>query len=268
MKITQSLFFAILFANVYADVLIKLPYQCSCSQLITKYDCYNGQGCIWNEYNGTCQPQPCVSLNSYDCAHDKNCMWSYTKNQCDTFQFCNQLQANGSSSCFDLSINCPYQSTSGVCGGIDKLEPCSAQTNSSDCYSKISQTRCFFDNKASKCIPVECSQMPNMYNCTYFDYCHWNQNNGTCAQLNCNNTQHASSCQYVYIYSTNQFQTCVWNVTSETCNPADNANQLIQNNCTINTVGSYRWNPNTNTCQSCYAKIITIILLQLILIFV
>ncbi|CAD8061871.1 unnamed protein product [Paramecium primaurelia] len=263
--------------------------------------------CAW--VNGKCRDQLCEDLigeTHESCqAKLKGCTSDGTN--CVTMQPCSQysniitcnLALGTDGKCLFSTAGCRTLECTDIKNGTNHF---TCQNYNSTCISN-----------GDKCIPqVKCEYYPNQIACTYkgldgqcawngsncalmksckdanidmiacqrmSEFCNWiTYANGTssCLPHTCQTKGILNQCNYIKDFNNQTISTCLWS--NDSCQSVDPRN-LQSPECNFNTLNTYRWNPENNTCESCspqqinntntpvanYLQLLSIMLLQAII---
>ncbi|CAD8046057.1 unnamed protein product [Paramecium sonneborni] len=250
----EVIWLLILISLVKSQVVLSFQNSCLCTQIALDKECSQLYPyCNWQvNYDGneSCEITNCAYLNSSaDCVLMRECIWN--GNFCVTSNGivdCNQLEGQPNLTCQQQNISC--YGLSGNCVSQKDLPGCQMYSTQQECATG-QEGKCSWQTQTNQCVYyVNCQQIPlnicNNYRPYETDhsqgqYCHINAN-GICVQMTCEDITARINCTFVQtVFNQDQFYLCIWNDQSKTCQTAKGTSDLNEQNCFVNTLGTYHW---------------------------
>ncbi|CAD8054341.1 unnamed protein product [Paramecium sonneborni] len=244
--------------------------KCTCNQIVNQQACQLNQNCLWN--NTSCQNKSCSEIYyKSQCINNLGCFFNNSANSCQKLTNCNQINTTSTSDCASQSKYCGlYNTTSKECYSLT-ITACSSYTVQQECLYSNQDQLCYWTN--SQCQDFNCQFLGNQSQCNLYSiYCTWDFNNTQCIAATCDNKP-TSECTFVLQKQSSQNQTtlqpCFIDQSKKPalCRDAT-VSDLSPFECTLNTFNYATWNDEsleTGSCQYCYAYLINILSLALLI---
>ncbi|CAK60549.1 unnamed protein product (macronuclear) [Paramecium tetraurelia] len=247
---------------------INQKKKCDCISYLNDFECNLNQQCMW--INSACQTKTCSQFYyPFQCKSSQGCFYNPKDNTCGVYAECSQLTATSQQDCESQSYYCGlYNTTSKVCQSLP-LNACPQYTVQQEClYSGQGQLCLWSDNQ---CQDFNCSLINTQSQCqTYNLYCTWMINTQQCVTATCDNKAPSECTLFLSKNGNNtDIQPCYvdYSATPAKCRDAS-LSDLSAYTCSLNTLNYALWNNgnlHSGSCELCYAPLIQIIILAILI---